>query len=874
MNKHPQPPPWALRFLRWYCSDRFIDELEGDLCELYYRNTELKGRKRAESLFVLGVLGSFRFYRSKKFKDFKLNIMLTNHFKVAFRHSLKHKIFSTVNILSLFFGIASAFFIGLYVKTELSYDSFHKKGKDIYRVLTGNPGEGWATASLSSQFGKTLRTEFSEMTVCNMGEDPVKIGTTNPILVHDFYWTDPTFFDVFSFQLLHGDPRTALADPSGLVLTQSLAQKLFDQENPVGEIIKVKIYDGDQEMNMKVTGVVADTPANSHIQFSGLGSMAVAESLYFNLVQQWGFRWVKTYAFAPGLSNSGIVESIPSVVEKYLGKEAVSEVAIEFQPLSEVYLYSQHLGGNKLAGNIDNVVIFSAIGLFVLLIAIFNYVNLSTARALSRAKEIGLRKTIGAVKNQLVAQFLTESVFYVAVASVAAVALVTLLLPLLNTWLHLELSVSVLTPLEWLSISAIILSTGILSGIYPSMVMTRYSPVGALARTLAGKGTHTFRKVLIVIQYCITVFLITGSVVIYLQFQFLKNYSLGFDQEQLINIPVNDRSLQARIEVMKGAFLQVGGVEKATVSGEALPAQMQNMWGFSWPGSPDEGGAGVNNTAGGIGINVVGVDRDYFDAVGLEMKEGATFVSDYQTDSSRSVVINETALAKMQQASALNQMVTIDGQTRRIVGVVEDHHYTSLHTPIAPVAYLVTVPGYRISPDNILLRINTTDLPALLQKLEGIWQQFSPDQFELSFVDDAFARTYTSEQKFARIISTFTAVAIVIALCGVFGLITFLAESRQKEISVRKILGASPAQLTLLLSSDLAKLFALALIITGPAIYFFTERWLANYPFHIALDFKVVLLVASCCLAISAIVVLWQANRILSVNPVDTLKSE
>lgn len=865
MNNHPKPPRWALRLLRWYCSDLFVDELEGDLFELFYRNAQLRGQKQAASLFVLGVLGSFRFYRSKKLKIHQLNIMLTNHFKVAFRHSLKHKAFSTVNLLSLFFGIAASFYIGVYVKNELSYDSFHENKADIYRILTGNPSQGWATANLSSQFGKVLRNEFSEVKVCSMGEDPVKIGTTNPILVEDFYWTDSTFFDLFSFNLLHGDPPTALADPAGLVITESLSRKLFDQANPVGEIIKVKIYDGDQEMNMKVTGVVADPPANSHIQFSGLGSMAVAESLYSKLVQQWGFRWVKTYAFAPGLSNSGIVESIPSVVEKYLGKETAPEVSIEFQPLNKVYLYSQDLGGNKLEGNIDNVITFSAIGFFILLIAVFNYINLSTARAITRAKEVGLRKTIGAGKTQLVSQFLAESIYYILVASSFAIGLIVLLIPVLNSWLHTQLSLSILTISDWLMIGTLILFVGVLAGLYPSFVMTRYSLINALAGSGTGKGTNIPRKVLITIQYCITIFLITGSVVIYLQFQFLKNYSLGFDQEQLINIPVNDRGLQAKIEVIKEAFMEIAGVEKATVSGEPLPARMQNMWGLNWPDSPYEDG---------IGINIVGVDRDYFEVVGLEMKEGTTFTLDFQADSSRSVVLNETALAKMELTSAINKTVNIGDEQRRVIGIVKDHHYTSLHTPIAPVAYLVTRPGYRISPDNILLRVSTNDLPVLISRLEASWQQFSPDDFELSFVDDAFARTYASEQKFARIVSAFTSVAIVIALCGVFGLITFLAESRQKEISIRKVLGASPVQLALLLSSDLAKLFALALIITGPAIYFFTDRWLANYPFHIALDFKVVLLVASCCLAISAIVVLWQANRILSVNPVDTLKSE
>ncbi|WP_416864558.1 MAG: ABC transporter permease [Imperialibacter sp.] len=858
------PPRWAVKLLRLYCSARFIDELEGDLCELYDRNLAQYGKRKAAQLFIFGVLGSVRLYRIKKLKGLNTNIMLINHFKVAFRHSLRHRVFTAVNLLSLFFGIASVFYIGLYVKNETSYDQFHEKKDVIYRVLRTDPVDP-STAALSSQFGKVLSSEFPGIKICSMGSDPVKIGDIDPILVEDFYWTDSTFFDLFSFNLIHGDPKTALSDPSGLVLTQSLSQKLFGVENPLNKVVTVKIYDSNEKMNMKVTGVVADPPQHSHIQFSGLGSMAVADKMYASLASHWGFSWVRTYALIPDLAHSGIREQKPAIIEKYLGKDMVERLGMDFQPMQDVYLYSKNMGGNELAGDIGNIIIFSTIGFFILLIAVLNYVNLSTARALSRAKEIGLRKTIGAGRADLIAQILVESVFYTLVASTFAIALIIIALPFLNSWMSLQLSASVFGFREVIWSAIGIVAIGALSGFYPAFVLTRYSPVVALSGHSSGKTSSLPRKVLITIQYCITIFLITGSVVVYLQFQYMKTFDLGFDQKQLINVAVNDRGLQQRIDVLKESFKNIPGVDKAATSGEPLPARMQNTWGFYWQGAePDTE----------RGIDIVGVDKDYFDVVGLHLTEGATFTLPFEADSGRSVVINEKARDFMGKISALNEVVEIGGKNRKIIGVVEDHHYTSLHSTIAPVAYMVYGPGYRVSPDNVLMRVTTGNLPALLEQLETTWREFSTDPFEMAFVDDAFARTYASEQQFFRVVSAFTAIAIIIALCGVFGLIIFLAESRTKEISIRKVLGASVFQLTYLLSSDFVKLFAVAVLIAGPAVYWFTDNWLSDYPLHIDLSIEVVAISAACCLIISIFIVLTQVFRLTAINPARTLKSE
>lgn len=835
------------------------------MLELYDRNLSIHGPRKAARLFVLGVLGSFRIYRTKKLKGLTLNFMLTNHFKVAFRHSLRHKVFSSVNLLSLFLGISATLFIGLYLLNETGYDRFHKNNDSLYRVLRTDLTNLSSTASLSSQYGKLLSAEFPGVTTCSMGNDPVKIGEDNPVLVEDFYWTDPTFFKLFSFPLIAGDPAMALSDPSGLVLTEQLSRKLFGGKNPLGEVVKVKIYDGNEVLTMKVTGIVANPPSHSHIQFSALGAMSIAEDLYASLASHWGFSWVRTYALIPNLENSGVREGIPGAIEKFMNPELAARLGVDFQPMRDVYLRSQHIGGNMQAGSIDNVIIFSIIGLFTLLIAVLNYVNLSTARALSRAREIGLRKTIGASRSDLLTQLLVEAVFYTLAAGLLASAVILPALPLLNSWLDLKLTLAIVgwAEISWLLAS--LLAVGILAGGYPALLLTRFEPSSAIAHHTSGKVSALPRKVLIVVQYFVTTFLITGSIVIYLQFQFMKNFDLGFRKEQLINIPVDDRDLQARIHVLKETIKNIPGVENVATSGEPLPARMQNTWGFDWTGAPH----GEER-----GIDIVGVDQDYFDVVGLEMLEGSTFSSPFEADSARSVVVNEKALALMGKTSAVNETVTIGGRSRKIIGVVKDHHYVSLHEPIAPVAYMVYGPGFRVSPDNVLLRVNTAEVAGVLQRLEATWQQFSTDPFVMSFVDDAFARTYAAEQQFLRVVSAFTFIGIFIALCGVFGLITFFAESRQREISIRKVLGASTGQLTALLSSDFALLFVVAIVAVGPVVYYFAEQWLDNYTFHISFGWQVVGLSAACCAVISAIVLVWQAIRITGINPARALKSE
>ena len=511
----------------------------------------------------------------------------------------------------------------------------------------------------------------------------------------------------------------ALNAPNSIVLTRSLSEQLFGKEDPVGKTTRVKVYDSNVDIDMKITAVVEDPPANSHIQFKALGSMANAEQMYASLVKQWGFNWLRTYVLISDKHLTEVEQYFPRIIEKYVGEGISERMGIELQPFNDIYLYSQDLGGNKLAGDIRQLYIFGTIGLLILLISIFNYINLSTAQAIQRAREVGIRKVVGSQNGNIMLQFLTESVLYSMIAGMMGIVCVISLLPILNNLLDLDLSLRLFTIWDSLMILGVLFSIGLLAGIFPAIKMAGFgfSALGAVNLHFSKENRGFLRHSLIGIQYVISLVLLTATLAIYLQYQYLQNYDVGFEREQLIHIPVEDRQLQAKIMLMKSQYLAIPDVIGATVTGENLPAAMNNTWDFSWQG------ADPNQKTG---IDIVSVDQDYFSLLGITFVEGQNFLHNYEIDSARTFILNEQAKNLTGKANMSGEQVIIGGRDRRIEGVVKNHHFTSLHSTISPVGYAIFPPGNRVSADNIFLKIDTKYLPELLKAMESVWNEFSP----------------------------------------------------------------------------------------------------------------------------------------------------
>ena len=853
---------WMRTWLRWTCEPEFLDELEGDLTELYFRNEEKHGKSNAEWKFVWQVIRSFRFYRFKRITFKHYNIMLGNYFLVSLRHSRQHKVFSFVILFSLILGFTTCFYIALFIKNESSYDQFHTNRDNLYRVLKHDSSSDRSSAGLSSRYGSMLKSEFPDLKVCSFGNDPVKVGDADPVLIDDFFWTDASFFEMFSFPIIYGT-TDALKNKNSIVLTRSLSEKLYGDVNPVGELLPTKIYDGDLELLMTVAAVLEDPPEKSHIQFKALGSIANAEDIYQEMIPYWGFSWLRTYALVQPDYLEQVNKSMKDVLVKNRGEESANQ-QIVFQPLKEVYLKSQHISGSKTAGDIRNVEIFFAIGMMVLIIAIFNYINLSTARTITRSNEVGLRKAIGANQGNVISQFLAESVFYCLIAAMSSVLLILFSYEIVEYSLNIRLSLAVIQTYELLIAFIGVLLVAVLAGIYPAFLMSRLHTTKT-SQGNSGKNSSGTRKLLVIAQYSITVLLITISILVVRQYQFMKNYELGFDKEHLINIPVNDRKLQENISVFKSDILGLSGVQRATTTGETVPGAMQNTWSMDWQG---------NDSEEDIGIDIVGIDGDYFDVLGLEFTEGKAPEVEYSIDSGQTIALNETAMKLTGWEEIVGEQISVGGKTRTVSGVVQDYHITSLHEGINPIAYIISPSGFRVSPDNIIVKASTTNYEHLISDLEKLWKTHSTDPFEFSFVNDDLDMLYAKEQQFIRILNAFTVIAVFVALIGLFGLINFQSQQRSKEIGVRKVLGAGQFDLIRILSTDFMLLYVISLFVSIPAAIWLGTSWLDNYRIKVDFGSDIILISIFLGFIVSAGVLMSQVLKAAKVNPARILKGE
>jgi putative ABC transport system permease protein len=805
-------------------------------------------------------------------------IMLKNYLKIAARNFLKYKAYSFINVAGLAIGIACCVLMLLYVQKELSYDRFHQNAERIYRVIVDESNEGNVRhlANTYAPLAPALQAEFPEISrIVRFFPHSVTVERDEQKRFQEehFFFVDSTVFEVFSFAFMRGDPGAALHEPNALVITAAVAHKYFGDENPVGQILTI-----ENRLDLKITGVLQNVPHNSHVDFDFLANINSASALMGNWLLTRGWHWppMYTYVLLPqNYSASAIENRMPELVREHLPKDLASRQALRLQPLTDIHLHSDLENEIAPTSNIAYVYVFSAIAAFVLLIACFNFMNLATARAAKRAKEVGLRKVIGAQRGQLIKQFLGESLFYAVLALLLALVLVEVFLPTFNTLLGKQIEMSYTNNLGVVfGLLALTLIVGVLAGSYPALFLARFRPVQALhGKALSGIGGRSplrLRAVLVVVQFVISIGLIVVTLVVNEQAQFIQNKRLGFDKERLVVVSLRDEAMQQNLAAIKNALLSQSGVSDVTTISN-----------FPW----EQGYYDFYIRAEGMkadekfNMPTLLVDHDFIRAFGMEIVAGREFSKEHTTDAQEAFILNEAAVKKLGWDSAIGKKIEMEavasGKPRagRVIGVVKDFHLRSLHYEIEPLVMLVSPELYYF--DNLAIRLDAKNIPQTLAGLEQQWRELAPHRpFECFFLDEVFDKLYRKEQKLAQVFRYFSAIAIFVGCLGLFGLASFIAEQKTKEIGIRKVLGASVAGIVGLLSKDFAKLILLANVITWPGAYYAMNRWLQGFAYRIDLELVTFLIAGALALALALLTISFQAVKAALANPVEALRYE
>jgi len=799
--------------------------------------------------------------------------MLKNYLKVAVRNLLRHKAYSLINIAGLAVGMACTILILLWVQYELSFDRYHENADRIYRLAAdieiGKMRGRFAVSSLP--IGPTLQRDYPEVlrAVRFYPHD-------RKLLVHykdkkfledGIIYTEDSIFDVFTFPLVSGDPKTVLATADSLVITEAMAEKYFGSENPIGKILKV-----EDKVDLKVTGVMQNVPANSHFTFNMLLSWELLkqDSGYNHWEKQWIEHKFYTYLLLRSKQDAGQLEhKFAALIQSHMGKilEALGgRIEYFLQPLTSIHLYSDL--GLEISGNGDIVwvYVFTVIGLFILLIACINYMNLATARSLNRAKEVGLRKVLGAHRSGLIYQFIGESVILSFFAFLLAIGLVELSTPLFRTLIGSGIRFDYLN-LPWLVPGPIllVLLVAVISGCYPALFLSAFHPIRVLTGSFKARTPNVnFRSLLVVIQYAISTSLIIATLIVLNQLNYVTHKSLGFDKEHVVCIRARNSSIWQSFDATKSVLKGHTGISDVTASSR-LPGQFPQLQVLMPEGTSFNQSQLFQYTS---------VDPDFIPAMGIEISAGRNFSAEFSSDIKEAILINEAAARQFRWENPIGRKITfIEDEliTKTVIGVVKDFHLRSLHHRIQPLCLDYRPSSFRY----VIVKIKPNRITEVLQFLEKRLELLQPAfPFEYSFLDEAFDRQYRFEKKIGRIFLYSTFLAIFIACLGLFGLASFTTEKRTKEIGIRKALGASVSEIILMLSKEFTRWVLAANIIAWPLAYFAMKQWLQIFAYRTRIDFSTFIFAGALAFAIALLTVGYQVVKTARANPIDSLRYE
>jgi putative ABC transport system permease protein len=800
--------------------------------------------------------------------------MFNNYFKVAIRNILKHKFFSAINIMGMTIGITACLLIILYIADELSFDRFHSNAERIYQVgLHGKiAGQDIRTSNTCPPLYEALVREVPEVEAATriipyFGQPAVKYNE-KAFTEEKVFYADSNFFDFFDFKLIEGDAKTALKDPNQVVVSEATATKYFGNEAPLGKLLTI----GNENKSYKVTGIVENTPGNSHVKYNMLVSSATRPDLR-------GTIWLNNYLFTYFLLRENakvetVNEKYAGLVDKYVGPEVEKFMGISLKEmqkqggeygyystkLPDIHLYSTSQGDIEPGGNIMYVYFFGAIGIFIIVIACINFMNLSTARSAGRAKEVGLRKALGSFRSQMVGQFLAESTLYSLTAVVLAIAACYLLLPSFNLLSGKELEMNMFShPLFISSLVALIFFVGLVAGSYPAFYLTSFNAVevlkGKVRSGLKSKGVRSF---LVVFQFALSIFLIIFTIVVYQQITYMQEKHMGIDKNNIL-ILENTGRLGTNKDAFRNILSQQRGVSKLSYTNNTFP--------------------GVNNTtvfkaAASEQDHIMGLyyaDYDHMDVMKFELKEGRYFSKDFPADSS-AIILNEAAAKEFGFENPIGEEIIFNdsGPERlKVIGVVKNFNFESFKDQVRPLSI-------RLAPSsgNLLVRYEGS-ASELVSTVEKLWKEHSSNEpFEYTFLDDEFDELFRAEQRMGTIFSIFSGLAIFIASLGLFALAAFTSEQRTKEIGIRKAMGATSLSLTLLLSKEFTKLVLVAFIPAAAAGWYVSNQWLDGFVYRIDVNPWVIVASGFAAILIAWVTVSYQSIKAAAMNPVSSLRYE
>lgn len=802
--------------------------------------------------------------------------MLKNYYKVAIRNILKYKLFSAINILGMTIGITSCLMIILYVTNELSYDNFHPDADRIFQVgLNGKiGGQDIRVANTCPPMAAALVADIPEVAdatrIAQMFGQPVIRNGEKIFTEEKVFAVDSNFFEFFGYKLKAGDVKTVLKEPNTVVLTEIMAQKYFGDENPIGKLLVI----GDENKTYKVTGLAENPPGNSHFTYNILISALSSERLKSEI---WLNNFMYTYLkIQPNSSSDQVQAKFIPLVEKYIGPELEKFMGATLKQMQEsggsygyyttnikdIHLHSTSQGDLEPGGNMMYVYFFGGIGLFIILIACINFMNLSTARSAGRAKEVGLRKALGSLRGQMVGQFMAESILYSALAVLLALVACYYLLPSFNTLSGKELGMNVFqTPLFITGLVALVFFIGIVSGSYPAFYLTSFSAVEVLkGKIRAGAKSKGIRSFLVVFQFGLSIFLIIFTVVVFQQIQYLQKKNLGIDKNGVLILDNADR-LGTNKEAFRNALTEQSGISKVSYTNNTFP--------------------GVNNTtvfktAGSEQDHIMGVyyaDYEHQGVLRFELNDGRYFSKEFPSDSS-AIVLNEAAAKEFGFENPVGEeLLYNDGGSTfkkyKVIGVIKNFNFESYKAQVRPLSILLTQ-----NANNLLVRYEG-DPAALIQNVEKLWKQYSTNEpFEYSFLDESFDRLFRAEQRMGKLFSIFSGLAIFIACLGLFALAAFTAEQRTKEIGIRKSMGASVFSLSILLSKEFTKLVVIAFIPAAVLAWYISDTWLNGFAYRVEINPFVFVLSGIVAIVIAWLTVSYQSIKAATANPVESLRYE
>lgn len=784
--------------------------------------------------------------------------MIKNYFKVAFRNLQKNKVFSFINVFGLAVGMAAALLIMIWVQNELSYDKFYTNQSSLYKLYVRGNNNGYVSTMdvTTGPMGKVLKNDFPEV------KNTARIYWTSERLFNyrgksikaKGNDVDKPFLSMFTFPFLEGNAGHSLDDPNDIVVTKDLADKLFGNEDAMNKIITI-----DNKEGYKVTGVLKNLPSNTQFDFDYLVSLAPNENIYGNT---WDNYTYNTYIqLQPNTSAKDFNYKIKNELEKYT-KEKNTEMFI--YPVSKLHLYSTFENGKPVGGKIDTIRLLLIIALLVLLIACINFMNLSTAQSQKRAKEVGVRKVIGARKKSLIIQFLCESIVMATVAGILALIIVELSLPSFNDFIHKSLSLDFKNPLLWLALVAFILFTGLMAGSYPAFFLSAFKPLKVLKGTIVShKSIFTPRKILVVTQFSIAIILIISTIIVYHQIKFVENRNTGYNINNLVEVPI-EGDIRKNYDLIKNELINKNVITAMCKNSLGVTVDGRTQAGYSWQGS--------NQDDANIVFSRVGTDGDFTKTMGLQLIDGRDIdMKNFPSDSA-AVMLNETAVREMQMKDPVGKYINEGGKNLTIVGVFKDFIIASPFDPVKPMIVVAT----NWWTYQTVLRFNSkNNMADNLRIAEQVFKKYNPAYpFTYHFVDEEYQQKFSDEKQTVTLAALFAGLTIFISCLGLFGLAAYMAENRQKEIGIRKVLGANIQSIVQMLSKEFVVLVVISILIATPIGWWLMNKWLQNYNYRIQISWNVFLLAGIIAIVIALTTVSFQAIKAAIANPVKSLRSE